>query len=512
MTIAVNWKFLRRAAQLFCLLPILTVSATADAADLKFQAVSLPKDAISAESRIHPANLLGDSRKEIIVANPDSFDVFAFTDSGYALVQTVPVTRLGGGPVGKVYYGFARLEPGDRYTILVMTPEGIGYYPLTHEQAIGEPRLLFSRPMIQGQSGGKPTQYFDFAVDLDNDGLEDLLLPEQDGFSILKQVEPKKFAPVELPRNPYKREKDFRFRQNNSAGPAWAESYSGYVRNRRGVNDLLIFDANSDTLQDLIFTEFGPGPDSSQVERYDVFLQRKGMSFAAEPDQSILVPHDPRADITFRDLNRDGHLDVVSVQSNIDIANPRTVTRLYLTNGKKEQMLSQASQRFITKDPVGLINIGDFNSDGFPDFATTYFSYQFSSVDDIVDLALASRIRFKLQFFLGRNGSVNQRQPDGEKELTLHVKAESLEGTPPFLMVPDMNGDRASDLVVRTRTDELSVYPSSGPVTFPSSPAATLSVPDDASVDTEDLNGDGLGDLLVSSPSRKSFTAYISTR
>lgn len=490
---------------------LVALSLNAQSASLRLTGVAFPKELLTAESRVHPVNLIGDGAKEIVVSTPEAFHILTAAQTGYTLHQTIQLPHISGRPAGKIYYGFARLEKNGRHSILMLTPDGVYYYPSDGLALFPEPRLLLKRPLIQGQLGGRPVQYFDFALDLDGDGLEELLLPEDNGFSILRQMEPGKFTPVTLPRNPYKKEDHFYLQRDNPGDPARVLTFSGSVRRFGGVNDLLIMDANADGLQDLIYTAFSPGPNSTEVIRYEVFLQRRDLTFEPEPSQKIMLPYDPRADITLRDLNRDKRLDAVSVRSNVDIANPRTVTRLFFADSKKEQFFTKDSYRFVTKDPIGLISIGDFNGDGNPDFVTTYFSYQFSSADDIVDLVLANKVRFKLQFYLGRGAKGYTQRPDAEKELVLQMKAEAFHGSPPFLMAEDMNGDGASDLLVRAAADKLAIYPSDGPLNFPRNPSETLDIPADASIDFEDLNGDGLQDLLISSPSKSSLNIYLST-
>ena len=85
-----------------------------------------------------------------------------------------------------------------------------------------------------------------------------------------------------------------------SADPPRDENYHG------GPAAILrAYDANGDGLIDLIYSSTAPGPSSKQVERYEVFLQHKGMTFGQKPSQTIEVPYEYNADKTFRDLNPD---------------------------------------------------------------------------------------------------------------------------------------------------------------------------------------------------------------
>src|SRR5690606_10621070 len=149
------------------------------------------------------------------------------------------------------------------------------------------------------------------------------------------------------------------------------------------------------------------------------------------PSQSFAVPYDSQADVTFRDINQDGRLDAVLVRSNLDVVNPRTVIKFYIGQGSGYQVFSRETDRFVTKDPVGLVQLNDFNNDVVTDFAMTFFSYQFGSMEDIVDLAFANKIQFRLQFFLGREKQGFPRRPDSEQLITLNTKIENFRGNPP---------------------------------------------------------------------------------
>jgi hypothetical protein len=222
------------------------------------------------------------------------------------------------------------------------------------------------------------------------------------------------------------------------------------------------------------------------------------------------IPYEADASKTFRDINHDGKLDVIIVKSNLDVVNPRTVVKFYIAGGKQPQLFTQESDRFVTKDPIGLVRIADFNGDGLPDFAMTNFKYQFGSAEDIAKLALDNKLRFTLQFYLNQSGHGFNKQADFEKDLTLNTSVQSFHGFSPLLLVDDMNGDRVMDLILRGDDGTISVYPSQNGLAYGKSSSAEISAPPDNHIDVEDINGDGLADLIVSSQQKKSLTVYIS--
>jgi hypothetical protein len=185
------------------------------------------------------------------------------------------------------------------------------------------------------------------------------------------------------------------------------------------------------------------------------------------------------------------------------------VVKFYIGEKDGYQVFTRETDRFITKDPVGLVQLNDFNSDGVTDFAMTFFSYQFGSMEDIVDLAFANKIQFRLQFFLGREKQGFPRQPDTEQQITLNTKLENFRGNPPVIIVKDMNGDRMMDLVVRNAADKIQIFLTSGNFALTPSPAAEFSIPEEATLAFTDVNADGLTDILVSDPATSHLSIIV---
>ncbi|MCX7716797.1 MAG: VCBS repeat-containing protein [Candidatus Sumerlaeaceae bacterium] len=492
------------------LLMFMTQRAQGDRRSLSLISVDVPRQEITAGSTVHPVDLFGDARKELVVVQDGVARILALEGRNYAVKQRLdfspPQTAS-----GKTYYCFARLGAGASSNIILVKPEGVFYYPLSNEGIAPAPALLLDRPLIQGQSSGGRFQYAEFAQDLNGDGLDDLLLPEQNGFAILRQSAPLQFQPVKLPRTPYTSSNRFDFQRLLTADAPRVPVISAFMGTRRGVDNLLLFDANGDGRQDLVYTKTVPAAGSREADRYEVFLQGNNFSFSSQPQQVMDVPYETNADVTFRDLNRDGLLDAIVVQSNLDIVNPRTVVKFYTAQRARGELTTRESERFVTKDPIGIVRVDDFNRDGYADFALTYFSYQFGSAEDIVDLALANRITFRLQFYLAAGSSGFSRRPDAEQELQISMKPDSYSGYPPVHFVRDMNGDGFTDLVLRADEGKAEVYVSDGAVRFRRQPSAEINLPQDSILSFDDLNADGLTDIVISSRQRETVLIYLSS-
>jgi len=494
-----------------CAVTLLATIASSHAFELR--KVQVPEGIVHPESRVHPVNLLGDPTKELAVVRRNEVAIYQLQANAYVAVQRVLLPAGAGTEGRRIYYGFASLTPGTPKSMVVLTPTGLLFYPLDPNGLInGQPQQFYEGSLAKGDGAGSPVQYYDLALDFDADGVDELLVPEESGFAILHRGAAETYRKVPLPRNAFTRDSSFRFSRDVLEDPVRPSFFTAAAGTRRGVDDLLFYDANGDQKLDLIYSSTDIVEGSREVERYDVYMQRSGMQFESKPNQSLAVPYDSTAQSTFRDVNADGVLDTVLVRSNLDIVNPRTILKFFV--GKKQQQLqvfSRETDRFVTKDPLGIVRIADFNGDKLVDFAMTFFSYQMGSAEDIVDLALANKIRFKLQFYLGRGSRGYNRQPDAEKEITLETKLEDFRGNPPVLFSHDLNGDGVTDLLVRTEDERLDVYPSRDGLNFGNKAEQTISIPADSQLVLEDLNGDGRTDLLVTSAPRQHLGIYLST-
>jgi hypothetical protein len=473
---------------------------------VSFRPVSVPVSNISPQDTVHPIDLWGDSKHELVVARAKGeLEIYGWEGNSLALQQTLRI------PLQKenvTYFSFAHLSRHEKAFPVVLLSDGLYFYPRQGERFADTPQRLLERTPLSVQGEGPPLQYFDLSYDLDRDGVDEILLPEQEGFSIFHAEEEFSFRRISIPRNPFKRTKSFQFRQQLPDDPVRVSVISGSIMYRRGVDDLVFLDANGDGLEDIVYTSILPGRKSQDVERYEIFFQKKGLTFNTTPDQVVEIPYNERAYVTFRDFNKDGRAEAFVVTSNYDIVAPRTVVRI-LGGSTSRTTDSKERLKFTTKDPIGLVKLGDFNADGLEDFACTFFSYQFASAEDIASLVAANRVKFRLQFYLGNKQKLFGKQPDYEYELNLSLKPESYGAYLPFYLVDDMNGDKIADLIARADETRVAIYLSQGKLSYPRQPSFAFNVPTDAMLAFDDLNGDGKTDILITSILKPGITVYL---
>jgi hypothetical protein len=475
-------------------------------AKFAFASMTVSKEHVQGIIQAHPVDVLSDGRKELVLVQRDAFSVLTFDENGFQVRAKIPFPAADAAG-GKTYYSFARCWPNGKVQVVLMTRDGLMVYPIENDQISPTPILLLKKPLIQGQSGSANPQYLEFALDMDKDGLDDFLIPEANGFSLYRQSGPMKLTQVALPRNPYTRKNTFYFNQENPDDSSRIPAINAAVNYRKGVDNLLLFDADSDGRQDLIYSSTRHGK-SRELERFEIFLQGRGMEFRSSPSQTIEIPYESNSDVTFRDLNRDRRLDAIISRSNFDLVNPRTLVKFYIAGSQASQVFEKETDRFVTKDPFGLVSVQDFNGDSITDFAMTFFNYQFGSAEDIVDLALAGKVKFKLQFFLGNGGRGFNRTPDTEQELVLNVKESAARGAP-LMIVDDINGDKFMDIAVRREDDKLDLYASEGTLKYGKDATVVIDLPADSGVVYEDMNSDGMTDVIVYSASKQHIAIHF---
>ena len=196
------------------------------------------KAAICATTQVHPVNLLGGPSLEIVLISDRQAVISGQAATGFVPLQTVPLPL----PPQKgqhLYYGFARVDSTEHYSLVILSPGSVTWYPLQNGLLSSEPKVLFQTDLVSVATPGPVHRYFDMALDIDGDNIDELILAADNSFSISKREKNGTYSHVKLPRNSFKREDVYRFNRDVPEVPVRPKFFMTSLTHRRGANDML---------------------------------------------------------------------------------------------------------------------------------------------------------------------------------------------------------------------------------------------------------------------------------
>jgi hypothetical protein len=247
-------------------------------------------------------------------------------------------------------------------------------------------------------------------------------------------------------------------------------------------NDVTVGDFNRDSCLDLAFA-------NHETQQLTVLLGDCRGGFAPAPDSPVAVAVKPHPHgIATGDFNGDGNLDLVTDSWGDD--------RLEILFGNgKGGFVTPGTYVPVGKHPYQRIRVGDLNGDGTADIVSPNLD------GDNVTILLGD----------GKGGF---RQPPGSPFPC---------GDSPFnVAIGDVNGDGIPDLAIvnspsstadRAGQDGLTILMGDGKGRFTKmagSPFVMEKYPNMVAIG--DLNGDGVGDVVVSNPDNDTVTIFTMTR
>jgi hypothetical protein len=280
-----------------------------------------------------------------------------------------------------------------------------------------------------------------------------------------------------------------------------------------------IADLNSDGLDDVVVCKNNKG-----IITFDVYPQNKDGSFGPEPSQSFKDQWDWRSWVSLADINKDGKVDVIK---NTWLQEPwflpgtysgKVIVRIFLSEADGA-IPDKPTFVFRKNDWTSSIPIVDLDGDGFQDIVLGYSLMR--GREDIRKSMTAQRIDHYLRMHFYHKGGYSDR-PDCQKDLAIHIGHYGVHLTisqrhylqTQMSVAGDLDGDGDHDLLVKDMQDKVSVYFFvSRKRGFSKRPNMYFdSIESVERFVADDLNKDGVSDLVVIGPEKAIFKVFLSKR
>jgi hypothetical protein len=458
------------------------------------------------------ADLTGGGSREIVV--PDTaglihlFRLAGSRDRPALELWTTATTRApGDAMVGSCYLTAVPLRQGAPSSLLLALPRGIFAVQIEGEPPETRWESYCDRTFFDpGQLSFRPRR-LDFAVDLDGDDTPELWLPELDGMTFLRRrADGSGWDSIAMPPlvpQVWQSAGAFDSDSQRTTARPQALRFHKSLRFPR----LQLVDLDADGRQELLAVRSRADQQPPMV-RAECYTLRDALHFTSVPTQVCETPVRDGSR-RFVDLDGDGWLDLLRVESNLDIVTPRTVVEVFMSSGTRTVRFARPTYRYATHDPIGMVLYGDWNGDDAADLLYSQFDYAFGSTDDLIDLILGKELSVKLRLLYGRPGR-QELQHKQDVHLRIRNRCFHHRFFPPVSMDGDFNADGMADLLARTDLDEVEVYLSTDEGLLGARAAATLDIPEESLYRIVDLDGDGRSDLLVLDDERPAIRVYLS--
>ena len=480
--------------------------------------VNLPSSIVAMEAAY---DLDGDGLNDIVAVYQRRIMIFFQTDKG--TFSSAPDIEIGGEqPIPDKYAGVSigKVAPERGYQLLLIGETGVDYISFSSiKSGVNEPveprNLLTESLRI---SNRPELVYLNCAVDMDGDGTPELVLPVGNSLVVYSSFDGAPYAEkarvplswktaqvTSLDREPFLLGSAF-FNQPGGGGnvrmlPEGGLWHSVRYSSSRYVDNMLMTDFDGDRRIDLVGNGF------LRYQQDDGGFEKRLDSNVFRRVVTSIVPHESRNVLVtipnLVDFNDDKRWDTYSVNVTAAKLSPRTDISVYL-GGENRQFSDKPTQVLRTRDFAysDAIPIGDINGDGAQDIALFHLDFQPSSMQSQLKAYLKNGLDGELRFYTWDKSK--KQFPDSATFRHPVTVSYEIYGARQFFrqqvsISQNMVGSDLPDLVLKTGGMEFSVFENQGDKGFSRSASAVVSTSPTkfSSLETVDLNQDGLGDVII---------------
>jgi len=470
-------------------------------------------------------DLDGDGLKDILFLKGKN--IFIFPQSSLNGYPNYPTETLDLSRFSAVDTSDIGLKPGKE--LVLMGEDGIYCYTQNEGKFEANPIQIISEKTFYPPFSRK-IEVWDFALDLNGDGEDEILLPKQDRL-IIYSKDPKGFYKIKQ-EIPLESQISIEFGDTTSEYSVRTPSsvlntfdlFKNKTLGQPGLSfvlhlttDKFIFiDLNEDNRKDLVIIKQGSPKELSDKKRFFVaychyiFFQNEQGFFPQEPSKIFETHRSSWLSGFYSDINGDGKIDKLEISHLMDSPLSQrelSVIKVFLATGgntypaQPQQVIKAKGSIWENTPFLGLDKDGDL------DLLVVATSIPAESVGSLVNSFLEEGRKFIFQFYLWKQGKGYPKMPNFTKAIKWSLfnnQFLSFDG--------DFNGDGYLDIAL-FRKDKVEIFTlinvKKG---FSDRPWFTTPIDEFDSFYIDELNGDGRSDIILVNLSAGSVKVMLSQK
>jgi hypothetical protein len=385
----------------------------------------------------------------------------------------------------------------ERKEICLLTPYGVGYYPIDGDIYVRSLQVLLETDGLAGLFPSRRTvPMIDFVRDWNGDGIDEVAVFKFSGLSVFHRDKAGGYSLENILKM------EIRAGVGRIASEGEREQTSG-LWTSYSFPSMKLLDFDGDGAEDLcttrqgwvrVYHRRGDGffETEPSIDRYFDVLTQKEKIEGISNVQTIVY-----------DLNGDGQGDaIVTKQTAKGLSNFRGVINIF--HGTPEGFSDEPEQVIISEGTASALSlVRDVNGDGRLDLILPSVKI---SISAIIRFLLTRSVPINFNIFLLNEDDRFSDRPDFTKEVKFKIDFSGDSDTQAMDLDGDYNGDKRKDFVFGTGESELSIYlgePGHDDRLFSKKPVAEVEAEAYGELSSPDLNSDGFSDMIIYYPSSK---------
>jgi len=403
-----------------------------------------------------------------------------------------------------------RINRAGKEILMCLGKNKIFYFSLTNHGEIKGPdyiKVLNDKSIFLKKQ--KSMKNYSFVVDLNNDGLDDIVIPTEEGLLISWQIEPLVFDPSLI-------KIEYAYINSSLNIQPWPKFGEKNKKHNNGISFFptlskkryyWLQDYNKDKLLDII--SFAENSDGCRIT---IFLQEKNKKFQAP--KYINLPNSKHQnwsamELRLLDLNNDGLIDIIGTNIEYPLKGntsllPLLISKIYFAEDTFKFNF-QPSNIFKSVCMPKLDNVINLDNDGHHAIITITPPLKLESKESIIKAAENKEITFNLGYYaIKKNKSLIYVTLSKDFSMAL-LELTELYNFRQFIRFEDMTGDGVPDILLLKKTSLLELTKLKK-VTDMLSIDKTINIPlfySVVEVRAIDINSDSKKELLILGPDSK---------